>query len=138
MIYNYLNKDNYKMRMLPVVLSLLLFQQILAFNIKNHINLQNIVMSSALMATITKRINMELINETIVMNDITNINSHNQQVNIILDSLLVSLLVTQYKTITNYDKKLIDIQLYSQTRNTSNIFMLTVLFVFTRNVENAV
>ena len=138
MIYNYLNKDNYKMRMLPVVLSLLLFQQIVAFNIKNRINLQNIVMSSALMATITKRINMELINETIVMNDITNINSHNQQVNIILDSLLVSLLVTQYKTITNYDQKLIGIQLYSQTRNTSNIFMLTVLFVFTRNVENAV
>lgn len=124
--------------MICVVLTLCLFQQIIAFNIKNHINLQNIVVSSALMTSITKRINMELINESIVMSDITNINSHNQQVNIILDSLLVFLLVTQYKTITNYDQKLIDIKLYSQTRSTSNIFILVVLFVFTRNVENAV
>ena len=125
---------------LYIVLSLLLFQQIIvAWNIKNnYINLQNIVVSSAIMTTVTKRINSEILNETIVMNDITNINSHTQQVNIILDSLLVLLLVTQYKSAINYDQKFLNIELYSETQNSTNIFILIVLFVFTRNVENAI
>ncbi len=125
--------------MLRIVLTLLLFQQILAFNMKNnYINLQNIVISSAVMTTITKRINSEIINETIVMSDITNIKSHTQQINIILDSLLVLLLVTQYKTAINYDQKFVNIDLYSETQKSTNIFILIVLFVFTRNVENAI
>jgi hypothetical protein len=125
--------------MLRIVLVLLLFHQIIAFNIKNnYINLQNIVISSAVMTTITKRINSEIINETIVMSDITNIKSHTQQINIILDSLLVLLLVTQYKTAINYDQKFVNIDLYSETQKSTNIFILIVLFVFTRNVENAI
>jgi hypothetical protein len=125
--------------MLQIVLVLLLFHQIIAFNIKNnYINLQNIVISSAVMTTITKRINSEIINETIVMSDITNIKSHTQQINIILDSLLVVLLVTQYKTAINYDQKFVNIDLYSETQKSTNIFILIVLFVFTRNVENAI
>jgi hypothetical protein len=90
------------------------------------------------MTTITKRINSEIINETIVMSDITNIKSHTQQINIILDSLLVLLLVTQYKTAINYDQKFVNIDLYSETQKSTNIFILIVLFVFTRNVENAI
>ena len=124
--------------MLRIVLTLLLFQQIVAWNMKNYINLQNIVISSALMTTITKRINSELINETIVMNDITNINSHSQQINIVLDSLLVLFLVTQYKNTLTYDEKFVDIELYSETQKTANKFILVVLFVFTRNIENAI
>jgi hypothetical protein len=123
--------------MLRIVLTLLLFQQIVAFN-KNNINLRNIVISSAVMTTITKRINSELINESLVMNDITNINSHGQQINIVFDALLVLLLVTQYKSIVNYDKKLLDIELYSKTQKSANKFILVVLFVFTRNIENAI
>lgn len=124
--------------MLRIVLTLLLFQQIVAWNMKNYINLQNIIISSAVMTTVTKRINSELINETIVMNDITNINSHTQQINIVLDSLLVLFLVTQYKTTLTYDQKFLNIELYSETQNSTNIFILIVLFVFTRNVENAI
>lgn len=124
--------------MLRVVLTLLLFQQIVAWNMKNYINLQNIVISSAIITTVTKRINSELINETIVMNDITNINRHSQQVNIVLDSLLVLFLVTQYKNTLTYDEKFVDIELYSETQKTANKFILVVLFVFTRNVENAI
>ena len=124
--------------MLRIVLTLLLFQQIVAWNMKNYINLQNIVISSAIMTTLTKRINSELINETIVMNDITNINRHSQQINIVLDSLLVLFLVTQYKNTLTYDEKFVDIELYSETQKTANKFILVVLFVFTRNVENAI
>ncbi len=124
--------------MLRIVLTLLLFQQIVAWNMKNYINLQNIIISSAVMTTVTKRINSELINETIVMNDITNINSHTQQINIVLDSLLVLFLVTQYKNISTYDQKFVNIELYSETQKTANKFILVVLFVFTRNVENAI
>ena len=124
--------------MLRVVLTLLLFQQIVAWNMKNYINLQNIVISSAIMTTLTKRINSELINETIVMNDITNINRHSQQMSILFDSLLVFFLVTQYKTTLTYDEKFVDIELYSETQKTANKFILVVLFVFTRNIENAI
>ena len=124
--------------MLRIVLTLLLFQQIVAWNMKNYINLQNIVISSAIMTTLTKRINSELINETIVMNDITNINRHSQQINIVLDSLLVLFLVTQYKNTLTYDEKFVDIELYSETQKTANKFILVVLFVFTRNIENAI
>ena len=124
--------------MLRIVLTLLLFQQVLAWNAKNKLNLRNIVISSALMTTVTKRINSELINETIVMNDITNINSHSQQINIVLDSLLVLFLVTQYKNTLTYDEKFVDIELYSETQKTANKIILVVLFVFTRNVENAI
>jgi len=109
-----------------------------AWNIKNYVNLQNIVVSSAIMTTVTKRINSELINETIVMNDITNINRHSQQINIVLDSLLVLYLVTQYKSALSYDQKFVNIELYSETQQTANKFILVVLFVFTRNVENAI
>ena len=123
--------------MLRIVLILLLFQQIVAFN-KNYVNLRNIVISSAVMTTITRRINSELINETLVINDITNITSHNQQINIVFDALLVLLLVTQYKSIMNYEEKFVDIELYSETQKSANKFILLVLFVFTRNVENAI
>lgn len=124
--------------MLRVILTLLLFQQIVAWNMKNYINLQNIVISSAIMTTVTKRINSELINETLFMNDITNIKRHSQQINIVLDSLLVLFLVTQYKNTLTYDEKFVDIELYSETQKTANKFILVVLFVFTRNVENAI
>jgi len=124
--------------MLRFVLTLLLFQQVLAWNAKNKLNLRNIVISSALMTTITKRINNELINETLFMNDITNINSHSQQMSILFDSLLVLLLVTQYKSIMNYDEKLVDVQLYYDTQKSANKFILVALFVFTRNIENAI
>ena len=113
-------------------------QQVRAWNIKNYVNLQNIVVSSAIMTTVTKRINSELINETIVMNDITNINRHSQQINIVLDSLLVLYLVTQYKSALSYDQKFVNIELYSETQKTANKFILVVLFVFTRNVETAI
>lgn len=124
--------------MLFIVLILFFIQQIVAWNMKNYINLQNIVISSAVMTTVTKRINSELINETIVMNDITNINSHSQQINIVLDSLLVLFLVTQYKNTLTYDEKFVNIELYSETQKSANKFILVVLFVFTRNVENAI
>ena len=124
--------------MLRIILNLILFQQIVALNMKNYVNLQNIVISSAVMTTITRRINSELINETLVINDITNITSHNQQINIVFDALLVLLLVTQYKSIINYEEKFVDIELYSETQKSTNKFILLVLFVFTRNVENAI
>ncbi len=124
--------------MLRIVLTLLLFQQIVAWNIKKYINLQNIVISSAVMTTVTKRINSELINETLFMNDITNINSHSKQMSILFDSLLVLFLVTQYKSIMNYDEKLVDVQLYYDTQKSANKFILVALFVFTRNIENAI
>jgi len=123
---------------LYIFLFLILTQQVRAWNIKNYVNLQNIVVSSAIMTTVTKRINSELINETIVMNDITNINRHSQQINIVLDSLLVLYLVTQYKSALSYDQKFVNIELYSETQQTANKFILVVLFVFTRNVENAI
>ena len=124
--------------MLSIVLITLLFQQVVAWNMKNYINLQNIVVSSAIMTTITKRINSEIINETIVMSDITNIKSHTQQINIILDSLLVLFLVTQYKNTLTYDQKFVNIELYSETQKSANKFILVALFVFTRNIENAI
>lgn len=124
--------------MLRIVLTLLLFQHITGFNFKKNINLRNIVISSALMTTITKRINNELINETLFMNDITNINSHSQQMSVLFDSFLVLLLVTQYKSIVNYDEKLLDVELYSATQKSANKIILVALFVFTRNIENAI
>ena len=124
--------------MLHIILTLLLFQQLVALNVKNYINLQNIVISSAVMTTITRRINSELLNETLFMSDITNINSHGQQMSILFDSLLVLLLVTQYSSIVNYDEKFVDIELYSETQKSTNKFILVVLFVFTRNIENAI
>jgi hypothetical protein len=90
------------------------------------------------MATITKRINSELINETLFMNDLTNINSHSQQMSVLFDSFLVLLLVTQYKSISNYDEKLLDVELYSETQKSANKIILVALFVFTRNIENAI
>jgi hypothetical protein len=36
------------------------------------------------------------------------------------------------------DKKFVDIELYSETQKSVNKFILVMLFVFTRNVENAI
>jgi hypothetical protein len=50
----------------------------------------------------------------------------------------VLLLVTQYKSMMNYDEKLVDVQLYYDTQKSANKFILVALFVFTRNIENAI
>jgi hypothetical protein len=123
--------------MLRIVLTLLLFQQIDAVNIKNIIKLQNIITSSAVMSAVTKRVNSELINESVI-NEVTNIHSKNEYISIVLTPLLIALLFSQYDNIKKFEKKFVDIELYSDTRKKTNLFILIVLYVFTINVENAI
>jgi hypothetical protein len=124
--------------MLRIVLTLLLFQQMDSVNVKNIIKLQNIITSSAIMSAVTKRVNSELINESVIINEVTNVHSKNEYISMILTPLFIALLFSQYDNIKKFEKKFVDIELYSETRKKTNLFILIVLYVFTRNVENAI
>jgi hypothetical protein len=107
-------------------------------NVKNIIKLQNIITSSAIMSAVTKRVNSELINESVIINEVTNVHSKNEYISMILTPLFIALLFSQYDNIKKFEKKFVDIELYSETRKKTNLFILIVLYVFTRNVENAI
>jgi len=128
----------YKIIILFILLFSISFNSYFAFQInKNFISLKNIVNSNAVLSTVISQVNNEVINENLIMNEINN-NKHNYNLDLFYSLAFIYSLYLQYKYFSYIDNKWKDIKAYSIIKNKLNIFLLIMISVFTRNVQNAI
>jgi len=128
----------YKIIILFILLFSISFNSYFAFQInKNFISLKNIVNSNAVLSTVISQVNNEVINENLIMNEINN-NKHNYNLDLLYSLAFIYSLYLQYKYFSYIDNKWKDIKAYSIIKNKLNIFLLIMISVFTRNVQNAI
>lgn len=112
------------------------------FNIRQT-GLQNIITSRAFVTTLTEKINTEIISDTNVVNEITNIQYNHHIENMFYVAIYTGMLYgaivyfTYYKN-TSQIEKLNNIEIYSKTKNRLNILLIIFIILFTKNIENAI
>lgn len=112
------------------------------FNIRQT-GLQNIITSRAFITTLTEKINTEIISDTNVVNEITNIQYNHHIENMFYVAIYTGMLYgaivyfTYYKD-TSQIEKLNNIEIYSKTKNRLNILLIIFIILFTKNIENAI
>jgi hypothetical protein len=97
-------------------------------------NLQTIISSKAIFPSITTVLNRELITDHTNMIQITK----HPDMSVLYILALGATIYAQYKYVEPIDKRYQIFETYQNTKNTINIFTLTMLFVFFRNIENAI
>jgi hypothetical protein len=103
--------------------------------INNLSPLKKIVSSQAILSTIANRANIELINESIIIQEITNFNRH-PLINTITIGMVIGTYIIYYKT-SFIEQRWRNIEIYSNQRRLVNIVLLVFLIIFVRNVESA-
>jgi hypothetical protein len=97
-------------------------------------NLQTIISSKAIFPSITTVLNRELLTDHTNMIQITK----HPDMSVLYILALGATIYAEYKYTDPIDKKYRVFDTYQNTKNTINIFALTLLFVFFRNIENAI
>ena len=98
--------------------------------------LQSIIASQAVLSSITNKINTEIISENTIVNMFKQLQTHANE-DILYGLVFAGSLYSQYKY-NSYNDKLQDIEVFTITQRRTNTFLLTVLIIFTKNIENAV
>lgn len=120
-----------------VILFIWYLLQANAFITQLNTNVKNIVSSQAILTTITERFNMEMVTNENIINDIANFQKHPLE-NIGAFILIAGSIYFQEKQIKYIDYKLKNIELFTKIKKRTNTILIIFLFVFTRNIENAV
>jgi hypothetical protein len=102
----------------------------------NVYNLQNIITSQAIMSTLSYRLNMEVLNENLLINEVTRIKCHPEE--IIYVSILIYILYSNIDYTNYIENKLQNIKMFSIIKQKSNSIIFILLMIFTRNIENAI
>ena len=102
----------------------------------NVYNLQNIITSQAIMSTLSYRLNMEVLNENLLINEVTRIKCHPEE--IIYVSILIYILYSNIDYTNYIENKLQNIKMFSNIKQISNSIIFILLMIFTRNIENAI
>jgi hypothetical protein len=97
-------------------------------------NLQTIISSKAIFPSITTMLNRELMTDHTTLIQITK----HPDMSVIYILALGATLYAEYKYVAPIDKRYQIFETYQNTKKTINIFALTMLFVFFRNIENAI
>lgn len=97
-------------------------------------NLQTIISSKAIFPSITTVLNRELMTDHTTIIQITK----HPDMSVLYILALGATLYAEYKYVAPIDKRYQIFETYQNTKNTLNIFALTMLFVFFRNIENAI
>ena len=97
-------------------------------------HLQSIISSKAIFPSITTMLNRELMTDHTTIIQITK----HPDMSVIYILALGATLYAEYKYVAPIDKRYQIFETYQNTKNTLNIFALTMLFVFFRNIENAI
>jgi len=131
------------MFVITVMLVLFLSNNIIsAFNFRQT-NLQNIITSRAFLATLTEKINAEIITENNVVNEISkvqyNFHIENMFYIAIVTGLLYGLIIyTTYYQDDDKVAKLNNIEMFSSVKRKMNILFIVFTIIFTKNIENAI
>jgi hypothetical protein len=97
-------------------------------------NLQTIISTKAIFPSIATVLNRELMTDSGPMMQITK----HPDTSVLYILALGAIIYTEYKYVAPIDKQYRVFETYQNTKNTINIFALTMLFVFFRNIENAI
>ena len=102
----------------------------------NMSNLQNIIISQAIMSSVANKLNLEIVNDSNLLYEFRRL-QYNPSEDVIYALIISGSLYSQYKYISYIDNKLQNIDVFLRTQRLTNTFMLSFIMIFSKNIENA-
>jgi len=103
---------------------------------KNMSNLQNIIISQAIMSSVANKLNLEIVNDSNLLYEFRRL-QYNPYEDVIYGVIIAGSLYSQYKYTSYIDNKLQNIDVFLRTQRNTNAFMLAFIMIFSKNIENA-
>jgi hypothetical protein len=103
---------------------------------KNMSNLQNIIISQAIMSSVANKLNLEIVNDSNLLYEFRRL-QYNPSEDVIYGLIIAGSLYSQYKYTSYIDNKLQNIDVFLRTQRNTNAFMLAFIMIFSKNIENA-
>ena len=105
----------------------------------NPLTLRNILSSRAIFTTISEKVSYELINENVLIQELTQRN-YNHNLDIITGSIFLVCAVNMllYKMSNKKKEKLENIEYFSNTQNVTSKYIFIFMLIFTKNIESAI
>jgi len=112
------------------------------FNIRQS-GLQNIITTRAFLTTLTEKINTEIISDTNVVGELTNIQYSHHIENMFCVAIYTTILYGTILYFTYYQdkeqiEKLNNIEMFSIMKKRMNMLLIILILLFTKNIENAI
>jgi len=112
------------------------------FNIRQS-GLQNIITTRAFLTTLTEKINTEIISDTNVVGELTNIQYSHHIENMFCVAIYTTILYGAILYFTYYQdkeqiEKLNNIEMFSIMKKRMNMLLIILILLFTKNIENAI
>jgi len=102
--------------------------------IGNISQLRTIISSTAVLSTISNKINKEIVNDNFIL-QLSHTHYHDESFYL---GLLVSSLWSYYSYNYNINPRLENFEMYSKSKKFTNIFFIVFVIIFNRDVENAI
>ena len=103
---------------------------------KNMSNLQNIIISQAIMSSVANKLNLEIVNDSNLLYEFRRL-QYNPSEDVIYAVIISGSLYSQYKYISYIENKLQNIDVFLRTQRLTNTLMLVFIMIFSKNIENA-
>ena len=103
---------------------------------KNMSNLQNIIISQAIMSSVANKLNLEIVNDSNLLYEFRRL-QYNPYEDVLYGLIIAGSLYSQYKYSNYIDNKLQNIDVFLRTQRNTNAFMLAFIMIFSKNIENA-
>ena len=102
--------------------------------IGNISHLRTIVSSTAVLSTISNKINKEIVNDNFILQ----LSHTHYQVESFYLGLIATSLWSYYSYNNNINHRLESIEMYSKSKRITNILFIMFMIIFNRDVENAI
>jgi len=103
---------------------------------KNMSNLQNIIMSQAIMSSVANKLNLEIVNDSNLLYEFNRI-QYNPSEDLIYGLIIAGALYSQYKYTSYIENKLQNVTVFLRTQRITNAVMLAFIMILSKNIENA-
>ena len=103
---------------------------------KNMSNLQNIIISQAIMSSVANKLNLEIVNDSNLLYEFRRL-QYNPSEDALYGLIIAGSLYSQYRYSNYIDNKLQNIDVFLRTQRNTNAFMLSFIMIFSKNIENA-
>lgn len=104
----------------------------------NPLTLRNMLSSRAIFTTIGEKISYELVNENVLIQEITQRN-YNHNFDLITGSILLVCAVNiLYNPSKEKKAKLENIEYFTNTKNITSKYLFLFMLIFTKNIESAI
>ena len=99
-------------------------------------NVQSIIQSCAVINTLTKAMNNEIVNDNAIISQVNRV-EYNHQINIMYFCFFIFSLYLGYNN-KNIEKKWENLEVFSNTQKNTRFMLLVFLFIFTKDIDNAI